>query len=294
MHGWRWRNIWSFLLESCCLPQFVRLFFISCLRSSFANVDVSHYVLFVLFFVLATCDCMSIRNVLLTPGFHGHALHLFQQSLCLGDSVFVCIHPCRSRQGSLNNRYDAFSTFVVVWFLGVFPCDASAAQPRQPPVWPRSSMSADNTKNLLSSASGVLSTTILGNGSPALLCQLWLALSISIQEPPLVSACHASRPSSSRPMHRSESVSSNSCLALLRSWYCTKLFLFKQWFLESRGSQMNWHHLLPISRNQIFSLKLRHWLSPYSSSSSQFARVSVLCQFSFCSWPELQTGKPAE
>ena len=47
------------------------------------------------------------------------------------------------------------------------PCDASAAQPGRPPVCPRASMSADKTWNLLGSNSGALSTTILGNGSPA-------------------------------------------------------------------------------------------------------------------------------
>ena len=31
-------------------------------------------------------------------------------------TVFVCIHPCLSRQGSLNNRSDSFCTFVVDWF----------------------------------------------------------------------------------------------------------------------------------------------------------------------------------
>ena len=36
-------------------------------------------------------------------------------SLCLGDSVFVRIHPCFSRQGSLNDRSDSFSAFVIMW-----------------------------------------------------------------------------------------------------------------------------------------------------------------------------------
>ena len=53
-----------------------------------------------------------------------HPLHLAQlglvsslfHPLCLGDRVFVCTHPCFSRQGSLNDRSDSFSTFVVVWF----------------------------------------------------------------------------------------------------------------------------------------------------------------------------------
>ena len=36
-------------------------------------------------------------------------------SLCLSDSVFVRIHPCFSRQGSLNDRSDSISAFIVMW-----------------------------------------------------------------------------------------------------------------------------------------------------------------------------------
>ena len=45
-------------------------------------------------------------------------LELFSlfHSLCLRDSVFVCIHPCVSRQGSLNNRSGSFLAFVMMWF----------------------------------------------------------------------------------------------------------------------------------------------------------------------------------
>ena len=38
------------------------------------------------------------------------------------------------------------------------------------------------------------------------------------QLPPFATACHTSRPNSSRPMHHSVSVSSNSCLVQPRSW----------------------------------------------------------------------------
>ena len=127
MRGGGRRCIWSFMLESYCLPQFVKLFFICCLRSSFANVDISHSVLFVLFLVLASFDCMSIRHPLLVPGFHRHisctslnsSCHPLFQSLCLGDTVFVCALPCLTRQGSFDNRSDSFSTIVVVWFLSL-------------------------------------------------------------------------------------------------------------------------------------------------------------------------------
>ena len=105
------------------LPQFVRLFFICCLRTSSTNVDVSHSVLVVFSLVLARCARMSIRHLLLLLTLHRNipwtSFHLssssFFHSLCLGDSVFVWIHPCLTRQGSLDNRSDSFSTFIVVW-----------------------------------------------------------------------------------------------------------------------------------------------------------------------------------
>ena len=135
MHGAGRRRIWSFLLESQCLPQFVRLFFLSCLRSSFAIVHVSHSVLFVLSLFLARCDRMSIRHQLLVPKFHRHiactslnssSSPLFH-SLCLGDFVFVCIHPGFSRQSSslvvlIRSRHS------LLCGLFALPCDTSAAK----------------------------------------------------------------------------------------------------------------------------------------------------------------------
>ena len=53
-------------------------------------------------------------------------------------------------------------------------------------------MSADNTKNLLGSASGILSTTILGNGGPAPSLSAVTFLTTPIQEPPSATASHAS------------------------------------------------------------------------------------------------------
>ena len=37
-------------------------------------------------------------------------------SLCLGNSDFVCTHPCFFRRGSLDNRYDSLTTFIFVCF----------------------------------------------------------------------------------------------------------------------------------------------------------------------------------
>ena len=62
---------------------------------------------------------MSNRHLLISllPGFHKHlscTSFTFFHSLCLLDSVCVRIHPCFSCQGSLNDRSDALSAFIVV------------------------------------------------------------------------------------------------------------------------------------------------------------------------------------
>ena len=67
----------------------------------------------VLSFLLARCDRMSIRHLLLIPRYTHSAF--FFHSPCLGDSVFVCIHPCFTHQGSLNDRSDSLSAFVIMW-----------------------------------------------------------------------------------------------------------------------------------------------------------------------------------
>ena len=76
-----------------------RLFLMCCLRSSFTHMDVSQSVIVVLSLVFARCDRMSIR-------------------ICSSVSAApsLCIHPCRTGQGSLDDRSDSFSTFIVVWF----------------------------------------------------------------------------------------------------------------------------------------------------------------------------------
>ena len=151
-------------------------------RSSFANGDISHYVLFVF-------DCMSIRHLLLSLGSPKHtsctslnssSFPLFQ-SLCLGDSVSVCTHPCLSRQGSLNDLSDSFSTFVVLWFdRSSMRCQRCTNQTK-PPV------STDNTWNLLGSASRILSTAILGNGGPA---PSLSAVTLFVNSNPRGTICH--------------------------------------------------------------------------------------------------------
>ena len=117
----------SFLLNSYCLPQLVRLFFTCCHWSSFVNVDVSHPVLFVLVFsdVTARCVRLSNRHLLIISVFrstkhtpstsiNSSSFPLFH-SLCLGDSVFVRINPCFSCQRSLNDRSDSLWAFIIMW-----------------------------------------------------------------------------------------------------------------------------------------------------------------------------------
>ena len=139
-------------------------FFMCCLRSS-------------LIMFSSCCHSSSPdRHLLSAPGFHRQItcatllstpfplLH----SLCLRDSLCESIHSRFARQRPLNNCSYSLSTHIVVWF-----CRSSIAMPAlhtrgQPPTWPRASMSADNTQNLLGSTSGILSTAIIGIWGPAL------------------------------------------------------------------------------------------------------------------------------
>ena len=103
-----------------------------------------------------------------------HLLHLAQLELfflsfnrsvsaILSLYAFILAFPVKvlSMIVLIRSRHSSLCGFVA------FPCDASAAQPGQPPMCPRASMSADKTQNLLGSTSGARSTTILGNGGPA-------------------------------------------------------------------------------------------------------------------------------
>ena len=134
MHGAGRRRIWSFLLESQCLPQFVRLFFLSCLRSSFAIVDVSHSVLFVFF--SSSPDATACRSDISssfpgsmdTPPAPRSTRALFLSfTRCVSATVFVCIHPGFSRQSSslvvlIRSRHS------LLCGLSALPCDTSAAK----------------------------------------------------------------------------------------------------------------------------------------------------------------------
>ena len=96
-------------------------------RSIFLNVQVVLHLLSPILFypcrclsfcarrvvslVFARCDRMSIR---ICSSILDAKRHIPCTSFCLGDAIFI--HPCRTRQGSLDNRSHSFSTSIVVWF----------------------------------------------------------------------------------------------------------------------------------------------------------------------------------
>ena len=127
---------------------------------------------------LARCDRMSIRRLLLIPGFHKHLPYTSFNSrssplfhlLCLGDSVSVCIHPCLSRPGFLCDLsiivLTSFSTVCVVWF------DRSSMRCHRCTTWTTSSVTVSldvSRQHVESSGLGLWNfpATILGNGGPA-------------------------------------------------------------------------------------------------------------------------------
>ena len=90
--------------------------------------------------VLATCDRMSIRHLLLVPGFHKHiSCTSFQSSsfsftrsvsATLSSYAFILAFPVKvlSIFVLVRSQHSLLCGFVAL------PCDASAAQPGRPPV----------------------------------------------------------------------------------------------------------------------------------------------------------------
>ena len=179
------------------------LFIICRLRYSFAIVDV---------LILFSSCCFSsspdatLRSAICTSfvGFTGTspaplsnlALFLsFTHSVSTTLSLYACILTFPSRF-SLKNRSVSFSTFTAVWFLSLFH------------AVPRTTSSV--TVSLSASRQHVESSWLgfwnsfhhnpwqWRSSSVSVSCD-FLSLSTSIQEPPLATACHTSRPSSSHP-----------------------------------------------------------------------------------------------
>ena len=139
-------------------------------------MDVSHSVLFVLVLsdVTARCVRMSNRQLLIisVPGLYkliscislNSSSFPFFHSLCLGDSVSVRIHPCISSQGSLNDRSDSLSAFVIMWLcLFSVRCKRCTA-------WAASSVSVSFDVRRLSVESSGLDLWRSFNHNPCTIC----------------------------------------------------------------------------------------------------------------------------
>ena len=89
-------------VSSLNTPQSSALGQVALHLQSFTNVDVSHYVFVVLFLVSARCDRMSIRHLLLFPGFHRHILcALIPLELCFSLAHALSRRPCLRMRSSL-------------------------------------------------------------------------------------------------------------------------------------------------------------------------------------------------
>ena len=93
----------------------------------------------------------------------------FTRSVSANLSLCASILALSVKVLSINARIRSRLSLLCVFVAS--PRDASAAQPRHSPVWPLAPISADNTQNILGSASGILSTTFFVNfNSGATIC----------------------------------------------------------------------------------------------------------------------------
>ena len=197
-------------------------------HSIFLNVQVVLHLLSPILFYPCRCLSFCARRVVsrlrqVRPHVDPHLLlcpgctrQIPCTSFCLGDAIFI--HPCRTRQGSLDNRSHSLSTSIVVWFR-------------------RSSVRCQRCTTQTTSSV----TVSLGVCRRHLECSwlnLWSSFSCNpwqwrfssffvrcnfhcqfhIKKPPFATECHTSRPSSQHRVHCSVSVSSTFCLTQLHSW----------------------------------------------------------------------------
>ena len=137
-------DVFGAYFESYCLPLFVRLFFICCLPSAYTHVDVTHSVLVVTSLVLARCEHMSIRHLLIISvhKFHKHIsctslrtrflsftrsvsaiLSLYAFILAFPVNVLSIIVLIRSRQSSLCVVLSLFRATPVLHNADNLQCD---------------------------------------------------------------------------------------------------------------------------------------------------------------------------
>ena len=126
-------------------------------------------------------------------------------SFCLSDYVSVCIHPCR--QGSLNDRSDSFSAFIVMWLRRF-----SMRCKRRDTTKTTSSVSVSLNVSRQNAESSRLILRRSLNHNP----WQWGSRSFFV-------SCDLLRQlprtgTQAFPVRRSVSVLSNFCLAQLRSW----------------------------------------------------------------------------
>ena len=176
---------------------------------------------------------MSNRHLLIisVPGFHRRipctSLNSFAlfHSLCLSDSVFVRSHPCFSRQGSLNDRSDSLSAFVIVWLC------RSSMRCKHRTSWTTSrvSLSLKVRRQDVESSGFNLWRSFNHNpwqwGSRSFFVSCGFS-STSILEPPFATECHTNLPSSSIPKHHQRRscpsfVSHNSILGNAQHCFCS-------------------------------------------------------------------------
>ena len=195
MHGLGRRCVWSVLLESYCLSQFVRLFFICCLRAPFTNVYVSLCSSCSLSSSLGATVCRSASCS--SPGSMGtspctsfHSSFFF--SLDLSRRLFLQMRHCLTVHAMLAHNPDNLQ------------CDR---EPRCLPATRRS---------FLAQPLELFQLQSLRNESPA---PALSDVTFFVQFNSRTTSCHGvpHKP----PLFvasRSVSVSSNCCLAQLRSW----------------------------------------------------------------------------
>ena len=230
---------------------------------------------------------MSNRHLLIVSvsGFHRHisctslnsnSLPLFH-SLCLSDSVFVRIHPCLSRQGSLKDRSGSLSAFIVMWLCRFsMRCERCTS-------WTASHLSMRIKIRRPDVKSSGFSFRCSFNHNPLQWrCDFLRQLQLWSHHLPR----SATQTFPVRPKHRSVSVLSSFCFAQLHFWSYTKLLLFdhddQQRFLESCGLQKKRHRLLQFFETKP-SLQIAQLAFSIFDQFSSFHSSFRLCQYSFCS-----------
>ena len=237
--------------------------------------------------VTARCVRMSNRHLLLISVF-GSRKHIpctsfnsssFPLSLALSQRFCLCIHPCFSRQGSLNDRSDSLSAFVIMWL-----CRSSMRCERRTP-WTTSSVSVSfsvRSQNVESSRlrrPGALSTTILGSGGSRsffVSCDLLRQLQFWSHHLPRSAT-------QTFPVRRFPSITE-----------CLSCPTFASHSTVLGNAQNCSCSVISNFTKPNFLSKLRHWLSPSSTSSPQFTCFSIFADSHLVHDLRCKTRKPTE